>query len=313
MLCGDAANYVYIFWRDAAGNVTSNEKVKDNEGNDILCGTRYTIPRLYDWNNDGLKDLLVGSAANSFYLSPHPDAGKDKPGLIWLYLNTGTNANYEFTFENVLTSAAGDTVTSPTYSSFTMGDLDGDSLADLITVGGEMDSAGYFRFWKNIGSKENPSFADPEYLRKENGDIIDYPGYTRMFIDDYNYDGKADLLYNSSRSEIGGNALLANYLWVSYGISDPVLKSSYNSNIKKKHNYSITIKRKNTIQFTTSQSGNYNLKIINLNGKLVFQKGLESLGGVNDIDISKSKLSTSAYIVEIEGVDYVVREKVIIR
>lgn len=313
MLCGDASNNVYIFWRDENGNVTGTEKVKDHEGNEIKKGTRYCIPKLFDWNNDGLLDLLVGTAANSYYTSPHPLAGKDKPGLIWLYLNTGTAESHEFTFSKVLMSEDNDTITAPAYSHFTIGDLDGDSLSDIITVGKELDSLGYFRFWKNVGTKSNPVFANPEYLRKEDGSIIDYVGSTWMFIDDYNYDGKADLLYNSSRNEVGGSSKLAGYLWISYGVSNPVYKKMNSNKINSKKNQSIQIESKNIISFNAPNSGNYSISIMSLNGKEILNKTINTSGGKTDIGISCKRICNSVYVVRVNGKNFNTLQTVIIQ
>ncbi len=313
MICGDASNYVYIFWRDGEGNITGNEKVKDSDGNEIIQGTRYSMPQLIDWNNNGLLDLLVGGSANSYYVSPHPLAGYDKPGLISLYLNTGSAESYEFSLEKVLTSESGDTITSPAYSHFTMGDLDGDDLADIITVGKEADSIGYFRFWKNIGTANNAIFADSELLRKEDGKIIDYVGPTWMFIDDYNNDGIADLVYNSSKSEVGGNSLLAGYLWISYGVKST---ESYEFTKAKKYKdkgFTINTLNKSNINFVSPKLGVYEIKIFSLDGRTLFNKNVFSQGGKTNVDISWWSLKTSAYAIEIKGSDSKIVQKFIVQ
>ncbi len=42
---------------------------------------RHSAPTVVDWNNDGMKDLLVG----------------EFPGYVWLFINTGTDAAPVFT------------------------------------------------------------------------------------------------------------------------------------------------------------------------------------------------------------------------
>lgn len=269
MLCGDASNDVYIFWRDANGTITGNEKVRDNRGEEINKGSRYSIPQVFDWNSDGLPDLLVGAAADSYYKAPHPDAGKDKPGLIWLYLNTGTSSSPEFTFEKVVTSQAGDSIASPAYSSFAMGDLDGDNLADIVTVGALKDSTGYFRFWKNIGTAEDPQFESPIALRKKSGELVDNVGYTRFVIYDYNKDTIPDILYRSGQKDLDGNSLLANYLWVMYGEPQSINIVTQKSNPAEIEQLSFTSLGKKQLSISGEISTPLEIQIFSSQGRVM--------------------------------------------
>ena len=51
------------------------------DGNKPLEVDRHSAPTVADWNNDGLKDLVVGQFGY---------------GYIWLFLNQGTNLNPVF-------------------------------------------------------------------------------------------------------------------------------------------------------------------------------------------------------------------------
>jgi len=69
-------------------------------GSNTLCPGSYAIPCVTDWNGDGRKDLVVGYRT------------ADK---VALYLNTGTDANPDFTnFTNL--QAGGVDINHPAYS-----------------------------------------------------------------------------------------------------------------------------------------------------------------------------------------------------
>jgi hypothetical protein len=55
----------------------------------VLDVGTFCVPNVYDWNNDGKKDLLVGVGVGA---APYYDSGK-----IRLYLNSGTDASPVFT------------------------------------------------------------------------------------------------------------------------------------------------------------------------------------------------------------------------
>jgi len=55
-----------------------------------------SVPTSVDWNNDGLKDLIVGQFTN---------------GYIWLYLNEGTDMNPVFQ-SGALIQSAGTAITT---------------------------------------------------------------------------------------------------------------------------------------------------------------------------------------------------------
>ena len=68
-----------------------------NDGTNFLSTGYVAAPAVLDWNNDGRKDLLVGSW----------------DGYIWLYLNQGTDASPSFDGRTWLTSGASPIKTDP--------------------------------------------------------------------------------------------------------------------------------------------------------------------------------------------------------
>jgi hypothetical protein len=133
-------------------------------------------PTVADWNNDGRKDLIVGSV----------------DGLIYLYLNEGTDT--EPLFRDVQYAQMDDgqlLVVMSTRSSPVVQDMDGDGKKDLL-VG---DREGEVQFYRNTASDAAPAFA-PYTLARSDGVPIDLAGLlrSRPFVCDWTADGLWDVL-----------------------------------------------------------------------------------------------------------------------
>lgn len=93
----------------------------------------------------------------------------------------------------------------------TICDWDGDGVLDIV-VG---NSAGYIRFFRNVGTDAEPSFVSGENLRAGGCDIFVQPGYGEDIqgpgearwgyiganVYDWNGDGRLDILTNDSRAK----------------------------------------------------------------------------------------------------------------
>ena len=138
-------------------------------------------PWVDDWNEDGRKDLLVGSS----------------DGRIWLFINVGTNANPVFTDTQFITLANGTQIQIQSRTSPIVADLDGDGLKDLTI--GQIGGVPYF--FKNVGTNSDPQLADPESLRVGSTPI--YPGATSRFAPiDWDGNGTIDLLAGALDSRL---------------------------------------------------------------------------------------------------------------
>lgn len=146
---------------------------------------QYGVPSLVDWNNDGMRDLLVGEGGQTA-----------DPGKVRVYLNSGTDKAPVFTTFSYVQTTGGD-LTEPSYNC--LGAFpravywDGDDLKDLI-VG---NSYGNVKFYRNLGTDSAPLFDTGTYLQvgltgfKTNIDVGD-----RACVDlvDWNSDGRKDLV-----------------------------------------------------------------------------------------------------------------------
>ena len=153
-------------------------------GVDLNVGT-YAIPKVWDWDNDGRKDLIVGQAAG---------------GNVRLYLNSGTDAAPVFaTFTYV--RADGANIAVPTTgcqgSAPEVVDWDNDDKKDLL-VG---DSYGYVTLFLNVGTDAAPVLT--EIGRVQVGGV-DYGAGARAIpcVNDWDEDGRKDLLVGRGDGQI---------------------------------------------------------------------------------------------------------------
>lgn len=143
-------------------------------------GTRAT-PTFVDWNNDNLKDLVIGEVY----------------GRILVYLNCGCNGGGPPSFCHADSSGISvqedglDMVVLPGRSSPVIMDLDGDGKKDILTGSKE----GQLLFYSNVGTDEAPTFSGFS-LVTANGAPIDLPSEARSrpFICDWTGDGYPDVL-----------------------------------------------------------------------------------------------------------------------
>jgi len=142
---------------------------------DLVVGS-YSVPSYVDWNNDGKRDLVIGTGS----------------GLVRIYLNVGTQSNPQFSGyfnaqsdgSNLYNIPAGCMGCFPRVVYW-----DSDALKDLL-VG---LSNGYVKIYLNIGTDETPTFDGGTYL-KVGASSIDVGSRACSSAADWNSDGKKDLV-----------------------------------------------------------------------------------------------------------------------
>lgn len=134
----------------------------------------HAAPRLVDWNNDGVLDLLV--------------AGGD--GYIWLFLQDQVTNSTDF-LAGTFVMASGSPVRVGTgYTGACFTDINGDGLPDLVAAGND----NRVRFYANNGTPGNPAFNGYIIIQGSTGDFA-VPALVsgRIDIADWDGDGLLDL------------------------------------------------------------------------------------------------------------------------
>jgi hypothetical protein len=132
-----------------------------------------------DWNEDGLHDLLMGAE--------NKELGSVPPSTR-IYLNSGSTGNPVFTTYSEL-YCSGDPI-EPHRCIPWVTDLNGDGKKDLVC--GIME--GYYLYFENTGTNQNPSFSSEDTLRYSGGSVIHEGSDTRPVITDWNEDGVPDIV-----------------------------------------------------------------------------------------------------------------------
>ncbi|MCA9123729.1 MAG: carboxypeptidase regulatory-like domain-containing protein [Planctomycetales bacterium] len=160
------------------------------EGIDIQALAN-SVPVLVDWNNDGLKDLLVGETIGSY-------------GKVRLYLNEGSAAQPEFG-EVVYLQVDGADLAVPAAGSLgvfpRVVDWNNDARKDLLL--GLND--GRVQVLLNVNTDEMPEFQTSFYV--EAGPLgsksqIDVGSQATVEMADWNADGRLDLIVGASDGQV---------------------------------------------------------------------------------------------------------------
>ncbi len=133
----------------------------------------YGHPFVVDYNLDGNKDLLVGTA----------------DGRVRLYLNRGTNAAPLLSEYTLLTADDGLLGVGSNAAPF-MVDWDNNGTFDLLVGNGD----GLLYYYANRGSNSAPAFSAPHLLTGPDGSPMTVESDCKPWVTDWNGDGKKDLL-----------------------------------------------------------------------------------------------------------------------
>jgi hypothetical protein len=148
---------------------------------DMYVGSRPT-PAIVDWNNDGRKDLVVGSV----------------DGMIRLFINEGTDTEPDFR-TTAFVQIDGSNLDIGSRSSPDVIDLDADGKKDLLTGNTE----GQLLFYTNVGTDAEPLFAGYSLVESA-GAPIDIPGSARSrpFVCYWTDDAYPDILVGADDGKV---------------------------------------------------------------------------------------------------------------
>lgn len=175
LIVGERNGYVNYYRRLAGGALTSEGRIQAS-GTDIDVGTN-SAPFLFDWDNDGDLDLLVGRESAS-------------GGSVRLYINSGTPQNHVFTTFTPVQVGTSNIAWSRSVPH--MADMNGDGLLDLL-VG---EDYGHTYYLQNEGSIGNPVFNTYSAVTV-NGSPFAWPSGqtdTTVWVNDWNEDGTPDIV-----------------------------------------------------------------------------------------------------------------------
>jgi len=137
-----------------------------------------SAPLVVDWNEDGLKDLLIGAEGNNTGTVPS----------LRMYINSGSTGNPVLTSYSFVDYNDTDIVeyrTSPHIA-----DLNSDGKKDLV-VG---NWNGNILYYENVGTNSAPEFLTQEQLTHVGGTPINVSYSARPFMIDWDEDGVIDIV-----------------------------------------------------------------------------------------------------------------------
>ncbi len=170
-----------MFYRNEGNNIISEFNFITSSFLPTLDAGTESIPCFIDIDNDGDKDLFLGSS-------------KNPNGSIFYFQNTGTAVSPSF---NLIDSAAGG-ITGELSLAPALADLDNDGDADLLV--GNFD--GTICYYRNEGTTADFNFIFIDTLKDESQQIIDAGLTARPFIIDIDNDSDIDLVLGGFTGEV---------------------------------------------------------------------------------------------------------------
>lgn len=192
VIAGDADGNIYLYLSEEQTLEDGSKKVvlvAKGALQNINVGSR-AVPFAVDYNNDGKKDLLVGSG----------------DGYIYLYLNEAEDSAPAFILSGRIKDVDGQDIKVDSNSAPTIIDYDNDGRKELV-VG---SSDGTLRLYANKGFDEAPKFDAVYSTINADGSVLTATSSSSVFFTDWNNDGKKDII-------VGGSSL---HLYLNVGSDD---------------------------------------------------------------------------------------------
>lgn len=180
VIAGDADGNVYLYLsveQQIEGEPKRIVLVAQGAIQNINVGSN-SAPFIVDYDNDGKKDLLVGSGS----------------GLIYRYINGGSDHLPVFTSADAIKDNSGSDIKASN-SAPNVVDYNNDGKKDLV-VGG---IGGALRLYLNSGTDVSPEFGVPSLIQADNSDLsVGVNANSKVFFTDWNSDGKKDMVVGGS-------------------------------------------------------------------------------------------------------------------
>ncbi len=252
------------FAEDGVINLGPEEFVQA-DGNDIVV-PGYSVPSFEDWNNDHLKDLIVG------------EGGGTIPGKVRVYLNRGTESDPNFADYFYVQADGKDLTCTPQGCMGCFPRLvywDDDNRKDLLV--GQSD--GTIKIFLNIADNNVPAFDAGTTIKvgSEGTLILDVGNRATPFLIDWDDDNKLDLV-------VGG---MDGFIHVYYncGCGGSVPQHFSTSTVEgvfvqmNGQNLRVPSDRSSPVVLDLDGDGNKDLLTGNTNGQILFYKnvGMDSL------------------------------------
>ena len=184
IITGSASGEVFLVSEqsDSKRNFNKQEPLLLNTGKPVKV-QGYSAPVLFDYNNDGLKDLIVGSEEGKlYYFEQDQDLSFHSPKVL---INSTSS------------------VIVPTIGTF-----DDDDVEDLV-IG---DADGNLLFYKGHEMNGSPSFSTKGILLEDDNGNINVGAFAAPKIVDYDGNGRSDLLVGMN------DGFVARYEWNDDGL-----------------------------------------------------------------------------------------------
>ena len=285
LIVGERLGFVNYYRRLADGTLTSEGRIQDGSV-DLNVGLN-SAPFVYDWNNDGLLDLIAGRYATS-------------GGSLYLNEETAENA----VFNGFAAVMKGSSPVAWSRSVPHMEDMNGDGLMDLL-VG---EDYGHTYYLENEGSAGNPVFSSSEAITVYGSPYAWPSGQTdaTVYVNDWNEDGILDIIQGNYVTNV----------WVFLGnassvedFNAPISSAGVNlfpgSNpVAGVLNYTVSVDQPSTV----------NVSLFCIDGRMVSNWTMGTVSGTASDVHDLSSLPAGVYTMVLNaGEEHIVHQLVVVR
>ncbi|GEM_PF-1011088 len=196
MIVGNYDGYVYMYTRKADKTLNAAVKLNTKSGTPIKNNAKWekgTYAAITDWNNDGLKDLVI-----AFH---HYNDPQDTKKCVSLFLNVGTKTAPLFEDKGII-QAGGAEINKFWFQCPQVADLNMDGKKDFLLghsgwEGETPNGTGYLWYYENSGTDAAPVLKAGVKLMLKNGMAIQDTGLKNLnnfCVCQWDNDGVWDLL-----------------------------------------------------------------------------------------------------------------------